>query len=149
MSLPSGNPVGECTPKDAWDGLELDHTAALVDVRTRAEWSFVGIPDLSTLGRTVILTEWRQYPDMAVNDTFAQSLMSEFSGEIPDRIYFICRSGARSMEAAHLVASAFGQSGLEVSCVNVAEGFEGDLDANGHRGQSNGWKAHGLPWRQN
>ena len=31
---------------------------------------------------------------------------------------------------------------------NVADGFEGPINADGHRGQAAGWKADGLPWRQ-
>jgi len=69
-------------------------------------------------------------------------------GRMPSRILFICRSGARSLAAARAVAEAIGPgSGLE-HCTNVAEGFEGDLDSDGHRGTLNGWKTRGLPWRQ-
>ena len=31
---------------------------------------------------------------------------------------------------------------------NIAEGFEGDKDENGHRGTLNGWRFRGLPWQQ-
>jgi len=31
---------------------------------------------------------------------------------------------------------------------NVADGFEGPVDQEGHRGTVAGWKADGLPWRQ-
>jgi len=31
---------------------------------------------------------------------------------------------------------------------NILEGFEGDKDENGHRGNVSGWKAAGLPWMQ-
>ena len=52
------------------------------------------------------------------------------------------------MAAAHLIAEAFAAKGQAVDCVNVAEGFEGDLDGERHRGNLNGWKARGLSWRQ-
>jgi len=54
---------------------------------------------------------------------------------------FLCRSGARSHHAAAAAAAA-GYS----SAYNILEGFEGDRDAEGHRGTVGGWKFHGLPW---
>ncbi len=139
--------VGECRPAEAWQRLSEQETSALVDVRTRPEWSFVGIPDLSGVGREVILLEWRTFPDMAVDPEFPGRLRERFEA-VPDTIFFICRSGARSMEAARAVSAAFGAAGQQVTCVNVAEGFEGVLDDQRHRGNLNGWKAAGLPWRQ-
>jgi rhodanese-related sulfurtransferase len=140
--------VGEVLPDEAWAGLKASLDSVLVDVRTRPEWGFVGIPDLSDLGRSVILAEWRRFPDMSVNPEFSAALMKEFGDTLPSRLYFICRSGARSMEAATAMAAELGSRGLGVECVNVAEGFEGDLDGKKHRGTVNGWKARGLPWRQ-
>ncbi len=60
-----------------------------------------------------------------------------------DHIYFICRSGVRSLAAAEAARDA----GFP-HVYNVADGFEGPIDANGHRGQAAGWKADGLPWIQ-
>ncbi len=140
--------VSECNPREAWDALSEDPAAVLVDVRTRPEWSFVGTPDLSELGRQVVLSEWRMFPDMGVNATFADDLMNILGGALPARIYFLCRSGARSMEAAKAVAHTCGSLGQTTMCVNIAEGFEGDLDTARHRGALNGWKARGLPWQQ-
>ena len=142
------NAVANVSPVTAYDTLKNDPAALLVDVRTRPEWSFVGVPDLSDLAREPILIEWRQFPEMGVNSDFAQSLLEAAGGALPQQMLFICRSGARSMEAANAVV-AFAQSrGEAVRCFNVAEGFEGDLDADRHRGALNGWKARGLPWRQ-
>ena len=67
---------------------------------------------------------------------------------MPGHLFFICRSGSRSLAAARLVAARTLGEGRPVECVNVAEGFEGDLDGEGHRGTVNGWKVAGLPWRQ-
>jgi rhodanese-related sulfurtransferase len=58
-------------------------------------------------------------------------------------IYFICRSGARSAAAAAAITAA-GYS----RCYNVAGGFEGKRDTDGHRGTVEGWKADKLPWSQ-
>jgi rhodanese-related sulfurtransferase len=140
--------VGECRPEEAWERLAADPAAVLVDVRTRPEWSFVGIPDLSRIGREAILLEWRKYPDMAVNAGFADALLDALGGNMPPAIFFLCRSGARSLEAAGEVAARMAAQGQDVVCVNVEEGFEGVLDDARHRGRLNGWKAAGLPWKQ-
>lgn len=143
----SGQPVSEADPVSAWKVLESEPDSALVDVRTRAEWSFVGTPDLSPIGKEVILLEWRQFPQLTVNPAFVDQLLSRLD-PLPGQILFICRSGGRSMEAAQAVADRLATLGIPARCVNVVEGFEGQLDAEGHRGTVNGWKARGLPWRQ-
>ncbi|MGB3407211.1 MAG: rhodanese-like domain-containing protein [Jannaschia sp.] len=119
----------------------------LVDVRTRPEWDFVGGPDLSELGKDTIRVEWKSWPDMSPNPAFAEALLNEV-GTLPSAFLFICRSGARSMQAAQAVAEVLVSKGEAGSCINVAEGFEGDLAADGRRGGLNGWKARGLAWRQ-
>jgi rhodanese-related sulfurtransferase len=120
--------------------------AVLIDVRTRAEWTYVGIPDLSPIGKSVLLVEWQGYPDNKPHQGFVQELESQLEkvGATKEtELYFICRSGARSLAAAGAMARA----GFE-RCFNVAEGFEGPLDEHRHRGALNGWKAEGLPWLQ-
>lgn len=139
--------IPEVGPREAWKILSEDKAAVLVDVRTRPEWSFVGVPDLSETGKETILLEWKSWPDMTQDPDFAGALMEKVAG-LPSRCLFICRSGARSMQAAQAAAAAFSAKGSPVDCINVAEGFEGDLDANDHRGGLNGWKARGLAWRQ-
>lgn len=145
----TGPIVDQVDPAEAYQILESDPASALVDVRTRAEWSFVGVPDLSAVGRPFWPVEWASFPTMARNERFLAELSERMGGGIPDRILFICRSGARSMAAAQTVAAALTERGVSARCTNVAEGFEGDLDGEGHRGRVGGWKARGLPWRQN
>ncbi|MGG7565867.1 rhodanese-like domain-containing protein [Rhodovulum sp. DZ06] len=140
--------VEQQNPDEAFKGL-AEGDSALVDVRTVAEWSFVGLPDLSAIGIRPILIEWARFPDMSANPDFVAALDEALGGATPKAIYFICRSGARSMNAARAAEAHFAAAGAQIRCINVAEGFEGDLDADGHRGGSNGWKARGLPWRQN
>ncbi|MEM6942673.1 MAG: rhodanese-like domain-containing protein [Pseudomonadota bacterium] len=139
--------MSEIGPKEAWELLGADPAARLVDVRTRAEWSFVGLPDLGETGKRAWTVEWVGFPAMTPNQAFLSEL-SQFAaadGGMPETLLFICRSGARSLAAARLVAEEI--EGVE-HCINVAEGFEGDLDGDGHRGSVNGWKVAGLPWRQ-
>jgi len=140
--------VTEVTPDSAWATLQDDKHSVLIDVRSQAEWTFVGLPDLSSLGKTVIQIEWKRFPGMEQNSDFLGMLMQELDGSAPSSLHFLCRSGARSLSAAQAVAQSFAQQGQAVTCVNVAEGFEGDLDAKKHRGTLSGWKARGLPWRQ-
>ena len=134
--------VPDVSPRATWQELAQDPQAMLVDCRTDAEWAFVGIPDLSELGRQVVLIPWQLYPSMQVNGAFAEHLHR--AGATPEtKLFCICRSGARSLAAGQAAqAAGFAQA------FNVADGFEGPADAEGHRGTVAGWKADGLPWRQ-
>ena len=142
------NPIYEVGPKETWDGLRNDKDAVLVDVRTHAEWSFVGLPDLSELGKELLLNQWAILPGMQQNPSFMDELDKQLDGAVPSKIYFLCRSGVRSLSAAHLVSEALAARGQSVDCVNIIGGFEGDLDQDRQRGNMNGWKNDGLPWRQ-
>lgn len=133
-------------PEETWNSLASEPGAALVDVRTAAEWNYVGLPDLSTLGAPFYRVEWQSFPSGAVNPAFAATLDEALkkAGTPHDApIFFICRSGARSASAAR----AMTQAGY-TRCYNVTGGFEGVRDAEGHRGTLEGWKAAGLPWVQ-
>jgi rhodanese-related sulfurtransferase len=134
--------AGDVDPATTYAALVEDPTSVLVDVRTNAELAYVGHPELSTIGKSLIAIEWQQFPTGAQNDRFVEQLDSHgIDRDAP--IYFICRSGARSRFAA-MVATSVGYG----RAYNVAHGFEGPPDAHGHRGSVAGWKASGLPWRQ-
>jgi len=138
--------AGDVMPRGAWDRLASEPEAVLVDVRTRAEWTFVGITDLTAIGKAPLLVEWQTFPDMAVNGTFPDTLsdMLREQGLGTDaKLFMLCRSGARSRSAAQAMCAAG-----YANAYNIATGFEGDLDENGKRGTLGGWKADGLPWRQ-
>ena len=140
--------ITSVNPKDAWDLLEQEETAVLVDVRTTAEWVFVGVPDLSPLGREAVFVEWAQWPGMSPNARFVEDLTERLAGWPATTMLFLCRSGVRSLAAAEAVDAAYRAKGLDVGCINVSTGFEGDLNAEKHRGGLGGWKVEGLPWRQ-
>ena len=126
---------GELTPREAFDLLQAAPGAKLIDVRTRAEWDWVGrIPG-------AVEIEWNQYPGGVRNPNFLAELKRQVDPE--SLVMFICRSGVRSIGAAR-VASENGYN----NCYNVLEGFEGDKDANGHRNNVGGWRRAGLPWHQ-
>ena len=138
--------IGDVTPVEAWEMLKGEPKAQLVDVRTTAEWAFVGVPDLTQLNRNVIAIEWSVYPSLARNEQFealvAEKLKAQGAGANTS-IVFLCRSGVRSLAAAKAMAAA----GFN-RCFNITGGFEGDLDTQKHRGRQNGWKHAGIAWKQ-
>ena len=136
--------IAQITATQAYQTLAEDAGAVLVDVRTEAEWAFVGIPDIAEPRR--ILLSWQVYPGMGVDPKFVDRLTEALGGATAQKdkaVLFLCRSGGRSMAAAMAMADA-GFTG----CVNISDGFEGNLDAQRHRGRTDGWKAAGLPWVQ-
>ena len=136
----SGRFLGDISPIQTWENLQTEASAVLVDVRTRAEWTFVGSPDLAPLGKPLAKAEWLVFPAMQRNPKFIEDLQSQ--GITPQQLlYLICRSGVRSREAAKLLAER------GYTTYNVADGFEGQIDGNGHRGIG-GLRAEGLPWKQ-
>ena len=108
--------------------------AVLIDVRTDAEREWVGVVP----GAQAVT--WKQWPGMAMNPNFD----AEIQAAVPTgmRAVLLCRSGVRSIAAAKRAT----ELGLEA--YNILEGFEGDVDEQGHRGQKGGWRMRGLPWRQ-
>lgn len=136
--------AGDISPQDAWDVLQAEERAILVDVRTPAEWGFVGEPDLSKIHKKPFFISWRLFPTMEVNTSFEEQLVDALPDIGKDtNIYFLCRSGSRSRDAA-VAMTALGYK----HCYNVEGGFEGDINSQQHRGKTNGWKSTQLPWKQ-
>ncbi len=126
---------GALTPQEAWQVWQLAPGAKLVDVRTRAEWEWVGrVP-------AAVQIEWLSWPGGQPNAGFLAQLRQQVDPQA--LVMFMCRSGARSDAAARAAIGA-GYS----NCYNVLEGFEGDKDANGQRNRIGGWRHAGLPWQQ-
>ncbi|WP_299808978.1 rhodanese-like domain-containing protein [uncultured Roseibium sp.] len=142
-----GGYAGNVEALEAFNELSNTQDATLVDVRTQAEWAFVGVPDLRPIGKEAILAEWQSFPSSGPNPEFVAKVSDLLVKKGLDQsapIYFLCRSGARSQAAA----TALTEAGY-TRCFNISDGFEGPLDADSHRGTSSGWKAAGLPWIQN
>ena len=97
--------AGDLVPTDAWALLEESAPAVLIDCRTDAEWRFVGVPDLTPVGKQVLLVELLRYPDGAPNEKFVDD-MKELGIEPDQPLLFICRSGARSRNAAMMMTAA-------------------------------------------
>jgi len=127
--------AGALLPAEANALIQNAPGAKLIDVRTRAEWDFVGKVPGS------LLIEWQTYPNSQPNPAFLDDLTAQT--EKHAIVMFLCRSGARS----HAAAAAAGQIGYDHS-YNILQGFEGDKDAQGHRASLGGWKFAGLPWVQ-
>jgi rhodanese-related sulfurtransferase len=127
--------AGALTPQEAHLVLGLAPGSKIVDVRTRAEWDWVGrVPD-------AVEIEWNQYPGGVRNPNFLAELKRQVDPEA--LVMFLCRSGVRSDGAARLAT----ETGY-AACYNILEGFEGDKDAIGQRGKIGGWRHAGLPWVQ-
>ncbi|MDB5865708.1 MAG: Rhodanese-related sulfurtransferase [Betaproteobacteria bacterium] len=127
---------GALTPAEAHEILQQTPDAKIVDVRTRAELDWVGrIPG-------AVEVELLTWPGSRPNADFVQQLEQKIDDKDAP-VLFICRSGARSHNAAMLAM----QAGYR-DAYNVLEGFEGDKDAEGHRNKVGGWRAAGLPWTQ-
>lgn len=133
--------AGDIGPDEAWEFLRDDKAAVMVDCRTKAEWIYVGVPDLTKLGKELICIEWVDFPAGNRNSKFVEEVKG--AGITPDqKLLFLCRSGVRSKGAA----IALTEAGY-TAAYNVSEGFEGDKDEAGHRAKE-GWKVRGLPWKQ-
>lgn len=136
------NYAGDVEPKDAYQILSA-LGGVLVDVRTPPEWQFTGTADVSGTQGALLTISWKTYPGFALNPDFAKTLVSESAITKDTPLFFMCRSGGRSLDAA-VAMTAQGYR----YCFNVSGGFEGEPDEQGHRGRKEGWKAASLPWKQ-
>ncbi len=131
---PAQGYAGDVCPELAWQWVQ-DRQALLVDVRTDAEREWVGfVPGALGLA-------WKQWPGMAINPQFDAGIQEAAAAGLP--LLMLCRSGVRSIAAARRATE------LGAVAYNILEGFEGDHDPEGHRGNLGGWKHRGLPWAQN
>ena len=134
--------AGDLTPQQTWEMLKDEQDAVLIDVRTNAEFAYVGEPELGDMNNPAHKICWKIFPDMNRNPHFEDAVRDVVSKqETP--ILFLCRSGIRSAAAAATMTALGYQR-----CYNITEGFEGDKDGNDHCGSINGWKVRGLPWVQ-
>ncbi len=138
--------AGDVDARDAWQALSTTPEAVLIDVRTAAEWAYVGVPSLAPIGKAPLLVEWDEFPSGKLVPDFIGRLTAALATAGADTgapLYFLCRSGNRSRHAA-IAATAAGYR----HAYNIAQGFEGRLDAERHRGTPGSWKAENLPWVQ-
>ncbi|SDI86061.1 rhodanese-like domain-containing protein [Aliiruegeria lutimaris] len=131
-----------------------DESVLLLDVRSRPEAAFVGMPQRVDVHiPLMVMSEGVQYdPDkktykLEPNAGFEFDFLDfaeahELADDAP--IVIMCRSGSRSAKAADLLYD-LGYTNV----YSVVDGFEGDVAKNGpdkgHR-VVNGWKNAGLEW---
>ncbi|MGR8979234.1 MAG: rhodanese-like domain-containing protein [Gammaproteobacteria bacterium] len=128
--------IEQLGPQQAWELLQHNSKAVLIDVRTKVEYAFVGHP------KGAVHIPWKETPDWQINPHFIEDVKKT----VPDTdapVLLLCRSGQRSQDAA----KALEEAGYRY-LVNIVDGFEGPLDENNHRGNLGGWRFHGLPWEQ-
>lgn len=137
----SKNPIKSLDPISAHKFLNQYNNAVLVDVRCEIEYEYIGHPV------DAINIVWKKYPGWKINETFAAEVdfavsnLRKSAKKTP--ILLICRSGARSRDAAECLSENHYEE-----LYNVEEGFEGDKNSEGRRSSTNGWRFHGLPWIQ-
>ena len=134
--------VKNITSIECFNKLSEISNSYLIDIRTKPEWEFIGVPDLSSLNKKTIFISWHMYPEMKINSLF-ENQITESNIKKNDKLFLICRSGNRSSDAAEFLTSC----GF-TNCFNVKDGFEGEIGPNHQRSTINGWKYYKLPWKQ-
>ena len=134
--------VKNITSIECFNKLSEISNSYLIDIRTKPEWEFIGVPDLSSLNKKTIFISWQIYPEMKINSSFKNQVI-ESNIKQDDKIFLICRSGLRSLNAAKFLISC----GYNY-CFNVSDGFEGYKNSLNQRSTINGWKCNNLPWKQ-
>ena len=118
--------ISNITSVECLQKLRDNKDTHLVDVRTPEEFKNDGFSDLSSINK-ILYKITIVNSDGSPNPSFLGEFC-ELNLNKDSEIYFICRSGARSMRAAALVAD-LGYQNL----YNVEDGF------------TLGWKSMGLP----
>ena len=134
--------IKNITSIECFNKLSEISNSYLIDIRTKPEWEFIGVPDLSSLNKKTIFISWHIYPEMKINSLF-ENQITESNIKKNDKLFLICRSGTRSYHAAEfLVSRGYNH------CFNISDGFEGKKNTSSQRSAIDGWKYHNLPWKQ-
>ncbi len=108
---------------DAFDFLSKKVNSHLIDTRSDLEWKTTGIPDLSSINKETNLLNWGPVLDQSFFEQYKKFLLTSFNQR--DSLFFICRSGSRSLLAAKY-AIEFGFK----NSFNIYEGFYNENDQN-------------------
>ena len=134
--------IKNISSRECFEKLSIEVNSQLIDVRTKPEWIYVGVPDLSSINKKVIFVSWQVYPEMGTNNFFENQIL-ESNIKKDSNLYFICRSGQRSYNAAEFLTSR----GFS-NCFNVIDGFEGKINHKRQRALIDGWQFNNLAWKQ-
>ena len=66
--------AGDLTPNEVWQMLKDDEDCHLIDCRSSAEWSLVGVPELESINKSTLFIEWQTFPMMEKNQRFFQDV---------------------------------------------------------------------------
>ena len=108
---------------DAFVFLSEKVNSYLIDTRSDIEWKTTGIPDLSSINKETYLINWGPVLDQTYFEQYNKFLLTSFNQK--DSLFFICRSGSRSLMAAKF-AIEFGFK----NSFNIYEGFHNENDQN-------------------
>ncbi len=137
----------QVTPSQAYSLIAANPNAYIIDVRTAAEWLYVGHPGKNKIGQgaeiegKIVNIPWliEHKGVMIVNPSFLSDINEIFKGNPDVLLITMCRSGNRSVPSSKLLEEA----GYQV--LEMPAGFEGGTDSLGYR-TVNGWKNNGLPY---
>ncbi len=147
------------TAKEAGSAMAKDGKKILfLDVRTRAEVNFLGMPKAADANIPYSLLKGNidgAYSWNKKKKSFKLAINNDFTAEVErrlkakgltktDTVILMCRSGSRSAKAVNLLA----KSGFK-KAITVVDGYEGGKAKQGpQKGQRvvNGWKNAGLAW---
>ena len=108
---------------DAFDFLSKKVDSHLIDTRSDLEWKTTGIPDLSSINKKTNLINWGPVLNQTFFEQYKKFLLNSFNQK--DSLFFICRSGSRSLMAAKFAI----ELGFKNS-FNIYEGFHNENDQN-------------------
>ena len=112
---------------ECFDILKVEETSRLIDVRTNYEWQNDGYADLESIGKKVHLISLTN-EDHSHSANFINQI-NDLDIKTENKIFFICRSGMRSLHAGNLLSENF----ITNEIFNVEGGME------------YGWKLLNLP----
>lgn len=140
--------------KETYEMMKKDPKVILVDVRTPAEWQFVGYTKMAQIMVPSVFFKYDAIDDKKprYRDIMNPNFISEFEeaaakiGADEDTTYVImCRSGATRAQPAAKALWQYGYKNVYI----MTDGFEGgklkDGDRKGYRLKA-GWKYNGYPW---
>ena len=138
--------IKQISSSEAFEEINSNVGALLIDVRSELEWKKIGIPDLGDLNENLVLLELQSMPSMEVNQNFLAELEDILSNRNVKNVMFMCKAGVRSQAAAVKSISVLLNANKNIKICNVSDGFEGK-GFSIFGGKTSGWKNSGLPWK--
>ena len=138
--------IKQISSNEAFEEINSNVGALLIDVRSELEWKKIGIPDLGDLNEHLVLLELQSMPSMEINQNFLAELEETLRNRNVKNVMFMCKAGVRSQAAAVKSTSVLLNANKSIKICNVSDGFEGK-GFSIFGGKTSGWKNSGLPWK--